>query len=132
MPGVFKRKGDARWTAWWFDEKHERRTKRAYTDKVESRKLAAMREDECRKRADGLTDATAERFAVHARTPLKDHIDDYFSHCDHVEQAVRHIKVKRGHPDRLIDDINAERLVDLEPNAVSRHLQSLKLQMLNW
>ena len=131
MPGVFKRKGNARWTAWWFDEKHERRTKRAYSDKAESRKLAAMREDECRKRADGLTDATAERFATHARTPLKVHIADYFAHCDHIGQAARHITVKRGHLDRLIDGINAERLVHLEPNAVSRHFQCLKHQGLS-
>ncbi len=126
MPGVFRRKGDARWTAWWFDESHERRTKRAYTDKAESRKLAAMREDVCRKRVDGLTDATAERFAEQGRKPIKVHVDDYFAHCEHVGQVARHIMVKRGHLNRLIEGIGAAHLPDLEPNAVSLHLQGLK------
>ncbi len=126
MPGVFKRRGDAHWTAWWFDENHERRTKRAYTDKAESRKLGAMREDKCRKRADGLIDVSAQRFAEHARKPIETHLADYFADCEHVGQVARHIKVKRGHLDRLIDDLSAERLIDLEPNAVSIHLQGLK------
>ncbi len=115
-----------RWTAWWFDENHCRKTKGAYTDKAESRKLAAMREDECRKRADGLTDASAQRFAEQGRKPIETHVADYFAHCEHVGQVARHITVKRGHLDRLINDLNAERLVDLEPNSVSIHLQGLK------
>ena len=70
MPTVYKRKADrnrrdTRWMIAWNDETGRRRTRKAYTDKVLSERLARRLEDEARARRDG----TAHREARKKQRP---------------------------------------------------------------
>ena len=115
MPTVYKTASDrtkksARWMVAWTDELGHRRTRRGYTDKALSERLARQLEDAARARREGTIDAAAERMADHSRRPLADHVADYRvylaakgsteEHVDlteaRIEQAVR---AHRGVPE---------------------------------
>jgi integrase len=100
----------------------KRLTKRLYSDKTASRRELDRMIQEAERTAAGVID----RYAVHRTRPIAEHVAEYLAHCEHVGQAKRHRHVKEADLKRLIDAIGAQRLTDLEPNAVERHLQGLR------
>lgn len=104
MPTVYKTAADrgkktARWMVAWTDELGQRRTRRGYTDKALSERLARQLEDEARARRDGTIDVAVERMAAHARAPLESHLGDYEramqakgNTADHTKQALKNIR----------------------------------------
>jgi len=83
----------------WTDEFGRRRTRRAYTDKALSERMARQLEDETRARRDGTIDMVVERMAAHAMAPLEDHLADYERAMEakgntpgHTKQAMKNIR----------------------------------------
>jgi integrase len=66
-----------------------------------------------------------DRFREHRHRPLREHVEEYLSHCRHVGESRVHVANKESQLDRLIDGTGAARITDLEPNRVERHLQNL-------
>ena len=104
MPTVYKTAADrgkksVRWMVAWTDEFGRRRTRRAYTDKALSERMARQLEDEARARRDGTIDMVVERMGAHARAPLEDHLADYERAMEakgntpgHTKQAMKNIR----------------------------------------
>ncbi len=110
MPTVYKTASDrtkksARWMVAWTDELGHRRTRRGYTDKALSERLARQLEDAARARREGTIDAAAERMADHSRRPLADHVADYRVYLaakgsteEHVDLTEARIAILRSGP----------------------------------
>ncbi len=123
-----KGKKSKKWYGAYVDSRTGERVVRAlYPDKVASRKALNDLVEESNRSAAGVID----RFAKWRKTLLADHIRDYLDDCEHEGQVARHIHTKTTDLNRMIKQINAVWLSDLEPNAVKRHLHTLKKQDLS-
>ena len=73
-----------------------------------------------------MIDARADGFAEANRIPLAEHVERYFAHCEHAGQADKTISEKRRYLTRLLDDLGAERLSGLTPDAVEGRLRTMR------
>jgi len=64
-----------------------------------------------------------QAFSAH---PINEHVKAYMEHCRHVGHSAKHLQMKQKFLDDLVKRVGATRLIDLEPNAVQRHLRLLK------
>jgi len=102
-------------------------TRKLFTDRQASRRELDRLIQDAERRAVGIID----RYADHRDRPISDHIEAYLAHCEHVGQARRHLQVKTYDLNRLIDDVAARRLTDLDPERVEQHLRRLRQQGLS-
>jgi len=102
--------------------KGARVTRSLYTDKAASRKKLDDLVRESEQKAEGIID----RHQAQRNIALSIHINDYLAQCEHESQATKHINVKRADLKRLSQKTNANRLSDLDPITVQKHLQWLK------
>lgn len=99
----------------------QRVTRKLYSDKLASRRKLDQMIQAAEQKAAGIID----RYAEHRSRPIMEHIDDYLAHCKHVGMSYKTLHMKGSHLRALIEDVDAHRINDLEPNAISRWLQSL-------
>lgn len=130
MASIYKRKADRNrrdrpWMIAYTDETGRRRTLTGSHDKDVTKEIARAREAEVCRRNHGLTTATEDRYKSEGRRPIAEHIEDYLSHCRHVRMSGNTLGLKELHITSLVDEIEASRLSDLEPNNVQRFLQGL-------
>ncbi len=102
-------------------------TRKLFTDQQASRRELDRLIQDAERRAVGIID----RFADHRDRPISEHVEAYLAHCEHVGQAKRHLQVKAYDLDRLIGDVSARRLTDLDPERVEQHLRRLRRQGLS-
>ena len=97
------------------------------TDKAASLQMLADLVKESEQRKVGIID----QFHYDRKKPLNEHIEDYFKWCRYKSQDSKHMYNKKYDIDRLVNDIKANSLDDLQPDAVESHLQNLKDQDLS-
>ena len=127
MATVFKRGGKGPWIIQWYDHKGDRREMSSRTtDKRRAEQLAQKLESDKLLRKTGIIDASTDRFVEHRKSPLGAHLDDYLDDLRHRGCNPRHTQTVESQLKRLIADINAKHLSDLDAIKVARHLRSLK------
>jgi len=130
MPTVYKRKADrnrrdARWMIAWTDETGRRRTRKAYTDKVLSEKLARRLEDDARARREGTIDAGAERMAQHATRPIAEHVAEYRRYLEAKANSPEHVDLTVARLDLAIANCKWEMIADIDASSLDGHVERL-------
>ncbi len=127
MATIFKRGGKGPWIIQWYDHKGDRREMSSRcTDKRRAEQLAQKLESDKLLRKTGIIDASTDRFVEHRKSPIGEHLDDYLADLRHRGCNPRHTQTVESQLNRLIADINAKHLTDLDPIKVGRHLRALK------
>ena len=131
MASVYKTKNDrskksSRWMIAWVDENGKRRTKRAYTDKLLSQRLARRLEDDARARRDGTVDVSAERIGEHARCPIADHLSDYRIYLEAKGNTSQYIDLTMARIRQAIDTTKWKTIADIDVAAISMYINVLR------
>ncbi len=127
MATIFKRGGKGNWIIQWFDHKGDRREKSSRTtDKRLARQLAGKLESDAMLRREGVIDPSTDKLTEHRKSSLADHLSEYLADMRHRGCSPRHVRTVECQLQRLIDDIGAKHLGDLDPVKVQRHLRSLR------
>ena len=127
MATIFKRGGKGPWIIQWYDHKGDRREMSSRcTDKRRAEQLAQKLESDKLLRKSGIIDASTDRFVEHRKSPIGEHLDDYLADLRHRGCNPRHTQTVESQLKRLITDINAKHLTDLDPIKVGRHLRALR------
>ncbi len=127
MATVFKRGGKGPWIIQWYDHKGDRREMSSRTtDKRRAEQLAQKLESDKLLRKTGIIDAATDGFVQHRKSPLGEHLADYLADLAHRGCNPRHVRTVEIQLNRMIDDIGAKHLTDLEPIKVARHLRALR------
>ena len=126
MATVFKRRGKGNWKIQWFDARGVRREKSSRTtDKRRAQALADKLESDVMLRREGIIDPSADQLSKQRARPLAEHVSDYLEDLRDEGCSPRHIQTVKARLNRAIADIAAQRLTDLEPDLVKRHLRAL-------
>ena len=126
MATVFKRGGKGPWIIQWYDHKGDRReVSSRSTDKRRAEQLAQKLESDKMLRKTGIIDASTDRYVEHRKSPIGEHLDDYLADLRHRGCHPRHTQSVERRLKRLIEDIGAKHLSDLDPVKVQRHLRAL-------
>jgi len=131
MPTVYKTAADrgkrnTRWMIAWTDELGRRRTRRAYTDKLLSERLARQLEDDARARRNGTIDAVAERMAAHARSPLDEHIKAYRLSLKAKGDTAEHIDLTIRRIEQAAANANWSTIAEIDAGSLSLHVDLLR------
>ena len=127
MATIFKRKNKGPYIIQWFDHTGRRRERSSRTtDKRTAERIASKLEADVALWRDGVVDPRQDRFSKEDRRPLIEHVHEYTCHCEHVGMAKKTIHMKRAHLNDLLGHSGANRLSELDPNVVERHLSGLK------
>jgi len=127
MASIFKRDGKGNYLIAWKDHTGRRREKSSKTtDKRAAERIAAKLEGEAALRREGVVDPRQDRFNIHDLVPLATHIADYLGHCEHAGHSKKHLVEKRRHLGTVCAHTGAQRLTDLNPDAVENCLRSMK------
>ena len=127
MASVFKRSGKGPWIIQWFDHKGDRREiSSRSTDKRRAEQLAQKLESDKMLRREGIIDASSDQFTLHRKRSIEEHFDEYLADLRHRGCSPRHAQTVQGQLTRLIEDIGAKHLSDLDAVKVQRHLRALK------
>jgi integrase len=130
MACIFKRGGkknrEGHYIASWFNENGKRVTRSTGTSDYEAAtQIAAKWKTETALRKRGVISTSQARVADENQKPIKEHIADYFAHCEHTGQDRVHISNKRTQLGKLITGLGATCLSDLDPHKVERYLAAL-------
>ena len=133
MASIFKRKSDQGlrdrpWYIAYSDDNGRRRTVKGCTDKDATKEMARRLEDDASLRRRGVRSPGEDRIAEEGRRPILVHVREYLTDCESEGQDRLHIANKRSQLQLLVTGTDAQRLSDLDPNAVSRHLHSVSRQ----
>ncbi len=131
MPTVYKTAADrtkksVRWMVAWTDEFGNRRTRRGYTDKALSERLARQLEDAARARRDGTIDAAAERMADHSRRPLADHVADYRTFLTAKGNTYEHTDLTEARIEQAGENAGWKTIADIDAATLSLHVERLR------
>jgi integrase/recombinase XerD len=131
MPTVYKTAADrgkrnTRWMIAWTDEHGRRRTRRAYSDKLLSERLARQLEDGARARREGTIDAVAERMVIHARRPIDEHIVEYRRYLEAKGNTASHIDLTIGRIEKAVADAGWTTTADVDAATLSLHIDQLR------
>ena len=131
MPTVYKTASDrtkknVRWMVAWTDEFGNRRTRRGYTDKALSERLARQLEDAARARREGTIDAAAERMADHSRRPLADHVADYRVYLTAKGSTKEHIDLTEARIEKAGENAGWKTIADIDAATLSLHVEQVR------
>ncbi|NUQ53071.1 MAG: hypothetical protein HUU19_10295, partial [Phycisphaerales bacterium] len=131
MPTVYKTASDrtkknVRWMVAWTDEFGHRRTRRGYTDKSLSERLARQLEDAARARREGTIDAAAERMADHSRRPLADHVADYRVYLAAKGSTEEHVDLTEARIEQAGENAGWKTIADIDAATLSLHVERLR------
>ncbi|MBX3751886.1 MAG: tyrosine-type recombinase/integrase, partial [Opitutaceae bacterium] len=131
MPTVYKTASDrtkknVRWMVAWTDEFGNRRTRRGYTDKALSERLARQLEDAARARREGTIDAAAERMADHSRRPLGDHMADYRTYLTAKGNTTEHTDLTEARIKQAGQNAGWKTIADIDAATLSLHVERLR------
>ncbi|HMN39649.1 MAG TPA: site-specific integrase [Phycisphaerales bacterium] len=131
MPTVYKTAADrtkksARWMVAWTDELGHRRTRRGYTDKALSERLARQLEDAARARREGTIDAAAERMADHSRRPLADHVADYRVYLAAKGSTEEHVDLTEARIEQAAKNADWKTIADIDAATLSLHVERVR------
>ena len=133
MPTVYKTAADrtkksVRWMVAWTDEFGKRRTRRGYTDKALSERLARQLEDASRARREGTIDVAAERMADHSRRPLADHVADYRTFLTAKGNTEEHVDLTEGRIKKAAANAGWKTIADIDAATLSLHVEMVRKQ----
>lgn len=77
-------------------------------------------------RREGVIDPSTDRLTEHRKSSLAEHLAEYLADLRHRGCNPRHVRTVECQLQRLIDDIGAKHLGDLDAVKVQRHLRSLR------
>ena len=131
MPTVYKTASDRtkkniRWMVAWTDELGHRRTRRGYTDKSLSERLARQLEDAARARREGTIDAAAERMGDHSRRPLADHIADYRVYLVAKGSTEAHVDLTEARIEQAGQNAGWKTIADIDAATLSLHVERVR------
>ncbi len=131
MPTVYKTASDrtkksARWMVAWTDEFGNRRTRRGYTDRALSERLARQLEDAARARRDGTIDAAAERMAAHSRRSLADHVADYRTFLTAKGNTAEHTDLTEARIEQAGQNAGWKTIADIDAATLSLHVERVR------
>ncbi len=131
MASIYKRRVDRNskkkpWMIAYTDETGRRQIVTGSLDKGVTQEIARKLEIDVSRRRRGVVTADEERFEKEGRRPINEHVDEYLTDCQHQGQNATHISNKRTQLSRLNREANVSRLVDIDPNLLTSHLQALK------
>jgi hypothetical protein len=108
------------------DHTGKRITERGFTDKGETERLAAMREQDAMRRRKGLIDPAEEKLAGHRLAPIDDHLAAFerklaagTSKAEHVQRTINRLR-------RIIDGCGVTSLPDLDTETVETFLTGFR------
>ena len=124
MASIYKRAQDenkkrAHWYIGYTDHTGERRTKRGFTDKAETERLAAHIEEEERKIREGLKEPASE---VDRKSPLSDHIVAFERHLQNRDVGPKQVLEVTRKVRRIIDGCKFTKIADLDATDVENYL----------
>jgi len=129
MATIFKRGGKGPWIIQWYDHKGDRREMSSRgTDKRRAEQLAQKLESDKLLRKTGIIDASTDGYIEHRKMSVGDHLTEYLADLSHTGCNPRHTQTVTCQLNRMIDDISAKHLGDLDAVKVQRHLRALKLR----
>jgi integrase/recombinase XerD len=140
MAGAFKRKGDTKWTAWWFEwegGKRRRKTQIAYSDKAETVRLATAREDEAKKLRDGQIDPALIRLAKHRKRPIAEHLGAYRDYLLSKGSSERHVAATIRIIEATAKACGWQTVADIDASQLASHFNAMRAngtraRTINW
>ncbi len=128
MAAIYKRAQDtgrkrACWYIGYTDHTGKRRTRKGFTDKGETERLAAKLEHEVMLRKRGLIDPEQERNAEKRRIPLKEHLDAFEKSL--TKNTSKHVKLTMSRIRRIVDGCEFTVLADITIESVEQFLVDL-------
>ncbi len=104
------------------DHHGKRRTKRGFTDKGETKRLASKLEDEALKRQSGLINLEEEKIAGHRRLPIMQHTEVFERTLSSGSNTKKHIGLSMSRLRKIIDGCGISSIADLETETVETFL----------
>jgi integrase len=131
MPSIFKRKGDSKWKAAWWDFTEGGWKRREHctgtTEKRLAERIAQKWEDKALAYSQGLGDLRAESIAQQEARPLEDHLRDFLAYLSSKGTGDKQVASVEGRVRRIIAHAKATRIVDLAPSMVLGALQHFRI-----
>ena len=124
---LYKRTPKGPWILAYFDhsgrrrERSSRTTDRAAAERILNKLLA----DEALRR-DRVIDPRQDRLSTESQRDLRAHFADYIAHCEHADQAERHVLQKNSVLRKFASQEGLSRLADITPESLERYLRFLK------
>ena len=130
MATVSKRaQGKAKRAPWYIgftDERNIRRTRKGFTDKAETERLAAKLEHEVMLRIRGLVDPKDEEAAAKQNTPLTEHLQDFEKSLKQKANTGKHVKLTMTRVRRIVEDASFEKAGDIDADSVREVLAEMR------
>lgn len=131
MASVFKRKSDrirkgSRWSIAYTNDAGRRCTRKAYTDKAESLRLANRLEDDAAKIRTGIIDVAEQQRAEHAKRAIPEHVDQYRAYLESKGGNSKHIRQTIAAIDRAIQSCGWNSIRDIAAVDMTEHLNRLR------
>ena len=127
MASVYKRtedKGIARpvWYIGYTDFRGRRRTVRGFTDKGETKRLAAKLEDETRLIRLGVKQPSEELHSLNKPRTLQQLADEFVQHLRNRDASEKHVKIHESRLKRIFEEAKCRGLADLTPHRIETYL----------
>lgn len=131
MATVFKRGGkknrEGYWYVQWYDHGGKRRTKcTRTTDAAAAERIAAKYESVAALRRDGVIDATLEAIALQGRRPLSEHVADFRTHLESLDNTAKYVSNTIRQIEIVVAACEAERIDGLTAEVVERAISDLR------
>ncbi len=126
MASIFKRskRKNEPYTIQYTDHHGDRLTEKGFTDKGLTEQFAAKLEGDARLRSTGMVDADQERYALHKRAPIAEHLKAFEESLE--DNTGKHVKLTMTRVRRIVEGCEVGNLGDIESEAVQKFLRSLR------
>ena len=130
MASIFKRggkKAKGYYYASWYDHNGRRKSKcTRTTDRSAAERIARKLEADVCLRKSGVVDTRIEGFAVEAKRPLAEHLEDFRAELDARQDSEKHVRMTCRHIEWIVDQSRASNLTDLTSAVVMRAIGALR------
>jgi len=127
MASVYKRTEDKEiarpvWYIGYTDFRGRRRTVRGFTDKGETKRLAAKLEEETRLIRLGVKQPAEELHSFNKPRTLEQLIKEFIQHLRNRDASDKHVKIHESRLKRIIEEAKCRGLADLTPHRIETYL----------